>query len=187
MIASRLGLCCALLLIGCGAAPTRSAPPVIEVAGVPVVQNTPEEAPRGTVLLVSGLGTGPMVWDLPGYGGLGPALARQGLVTLALDLAGRDTIEAQVEAIAAVAAASAKPVHAIGLDLGGTALLKAVLAGAPFDSVVAIGAPVSSGGLNRSQRMLVAAPGAPTWRDASRRKLHGTSLARLLMTSGLPA
>lgn len=166
---------------GCASAPI-PAPPLV---GEPRHRIwNPTATPRGTVLLAAGLGTDSRLWDLPGAGGLAPALARRGLRVVALDLPPGDLAECTA-AVTRLAAAlpGPRPLIGLGLDLGGTALLGAD----GLDGVIALGAPVASGGFSPATRFVLTAPGAPSWAELSRHTLGGVPLHRLLLSADLPA
>lgn len=173
-------------LAGCASAPA-PAPPLV---GEPRHRIwNPTGTARGTVLLAAGLGTDSRLWDLPGTGGLAPALARRGLRVVAIDLPPGNLAEctAAVTRLAAELRVDGmtgrRPLIGLGLDLGGTALIGAE----GLDAIIALGAPVASGGFSPAMRFVLTAPGAPRWAELSRHTLGGVPLHRLLLSDGLPA
>lgn len=167
---------------GCGAGPvysSRRAPdgPLRHIW-------TPQGPSRATILLVHGLGTRAAIWDLPGAGGLAPALARAGFEVIAPELDPGADLAGWRARLESIATKIDGPLFGVGLDLGGTALYG--LKGA-FVGRVGIGAPIASGGFSAAMRGVLTAPGAPTWHGLGRRTVGGRSVVRLLLTHGLPA
>lgn len=166
-------------LPGCGGAP-RPAP---RLGGDPPHRAwAPPAEPRATVVLVPGLGTNGLVFDLPGAGGLAPALVRLGYRVVAAELPADADLAAATAALDRLAARSAGPTIGLGLDLGGTALYGAT----GYDALITLGAPIASGGFSPAMRRVLTAAGAPTWRTFARDTLRGTPLTRIVLTDGLP-
>lgn len=168
-------------LAACGGAPVPR--PLRSEHGPPRTLWRPLGATRATVVLVHGLGTRATLWDLPGSGGLAPALAREGYTVVAPDLGHLDTLARWRAALAEVVETLAGPVVALGLDLGGTAIY-----GVPgLAARIGIGAPIASGGFSAAMRGVLTAPGAPSWQALARRTVGGRSIVRLVLTDGMPA
>lgn len=166
-----------VMLPGCGAAP-RPAP---SLGGDPPHRAwAPPAEPRATVVLVPGLGTNGLVFDLPGAGGLAPALTRLGYRVVAAEPPA--DLAAATAALDRLAARYPGPTIGLGLDLGGTALYPT----ARYDALITIGAPIASGGFSPAMRRVLTAPGAPTWHTFARDTLRGVPLTRVLLTRGLP-
>ncbi|MCB9538212.1 MAG: hypothetical protein H6704_18310 [Myxococcales bacterium] len=121
------------------------------------------------------LGFGPTVFDLPGVGGLAPALARAGHRVHALP---GDDEAGLVERLRGLRDGGRRLVG-IGHGWGGAQILRALAAGAALDALVLIGAPLAFGGEQRAVQALWARRPA-RWGDLP------APLARRLLTVGLP-
>lgn len=167
-------------LSGCGATPTPEA-----LTGGRGQRWRPRGPARSTVVLAHGLGLSPAMWDLPGYGGLAPALAWRGHRVISPALPAEGTLDDWTAALEASAAAhhGGTPVIGVGLDLGGTALYRA----SSFAAVATIGAPIARGGFSVAMKRVLGAPGRTTWAALGSMKIGRWPLSRLILTHGLPA
>lgn len=127
------------------------------------------------VVLVPTLGFGPGLFDLPGVGGLAPALARAGHRVHGVASADGAPLAARLRALRG----EGQRLVAFGHGWGGAQLLRAVAAGAPVDALILVATPLGFGGEQRAVQAL--------W---ARRPAHWGALpaplARRLLTLGLP-
>jgi len=189
-----------LLLTGC--APTLPVPTSAPVDGGSTLRHYPRPDAEAVVVLVPGLGTNGLVWDLPGTGGLGPELWFEGHevwvvhrlgpnATTLSDWASR--ISAALRQVAT--RATGRPVFAVGHGLGGTALLDAAASDPGLvKGVAAFGAPLALREPSRALSALVRAlrerPGS-SWEALRTLRWEGPRGPRrfesTLLTRGLPA
>ncbi len=202
-----------LLLGGCAAGlpePQRllalpeDLPPGAAGADVPPgawILHYPREAPRAVVVLVPGLGTNGLVWDLPEVGGLAGELWFEGVAVYVVLVRGAPppTLEVWEEWLAADLREAASrhpgvPLVGIGHGLGGTALLLAATSEPGLVAgVVTLGSPLALHAPTRALSALVAAADAQpglTWADLRTRGWQGPrgprGFERALLSAALP-
>ena len=170
---------------------------------LPVIYGYPVRTPEAVVVLVHGLGTRAVVWDLPESGRLARRIWRAGYAVYALDLNfvdGTDSLaKTRKNLRAALLAISRqhrdKKVLGIGHDIGGT-LLYQILAesDSSLDGVIGVGAQVGFGGYSKALEALfraAASQSALTWPmldgvSISRAGPGDVSVSELLLSSSLP-
>ena len=168
-----------------------------------MIYGYPVRTPEAVVVLVHGLGTRAVVWDLPESGRLARRIWRAGYAVYALDLNfvdGTDSLAKTRENLRAALLAISrqhrdKKVLGIGHDIGGT-LLYQILAesNSSLDGVIGVGAQFGFGGYSKALEALfraAASQPALTWPmldgvSISRAGPGDVSVSELLLSSSLP-